>query len=574
MNLSRRIWLPALVLLLLGLSLTLPRLGASGLWDPWEPKYAQAPREMAERGNWIIPYFHGDARLNKPPVTYWLIGASQAVFGVTETAARLPSALLAVLCPVALFLAFAARGRELEGFLAGAALLTMPEWILLGRFATPDIPLAASLGIALAAAVALPAVRSSMGRRTLYAIALAAVVVAGLTDWPRGLLLPAWALLAWAAVRLRWPWIGALVVASALYYAGQQSYSLPLNLAAIAVVVAGALAAGRFEAGIRWRTWIVAVAVIVLLVAPWFVVAGWLEPDEMSIFKYKHALNLGESTKYHQGPWHYVVRVVSIGGLPWSAAAVLGLLQAFRRRERDELSSVLVGAGLGAFLFYALAEPRMGHFYGVIQPAVAGLAGIGIAAFMRKVDWRTIPAAVALVAIAYTAWEHESRILETATVKRALYEYDLATPVAVTVVVWLVLLLAAKAARRESWSVVCVVPAALLAGMLGMHLVPALEPMKSMRPMWEVYQAQRREGEPIALVGQVKYGCFYYSNNGIAELDSTEELLDYLRGGGDRYLILEKKTFRRLETHAPAGGRWEPLAHEHPSHMLVRYGPS
>jgi 4-amino-4-deoxy-L-arabinose transferase-like glycosyltransferase len=573
LNLPRRIWLPALVLLLLGLSLTLPRLGASGLWDPWEPKYAQAPREMAERGNWIVPYFHGDARLNKPPMTYWLIGASQAVFGVTEAAARLPSALLAVLCPVALCLAFAARGRELEGFLAGAALLTMPEWILLGRFATPDIPLAASLGIALAAAVAMPAARNPRGRRTLFAVAVAAVAVAGLTDWPRGLLLPAWAFLAWAAVRLRWPWIGALVVASALYYAGQHSYSLPLNLAAIAIVIAGALAAGRFEAGIRWRTWIVAIAVIVLLVTPWFLVAWRLEPDEMSIFKYKHALNLGESPKYHQGPWHDVVRIVSIGGLPWSATAVLGLLQAFRSRKRDELACALGGAGLGAFLFYALAEPRMGHFYGVMQPAVAGLAGIGIAAFMRKLDWRAIPAAAALVAITYTAWVHESRVLETATVKRALYDFDLATPVAAAVALWLVLLLVAKAARRKNGSVVCVIPTALLAGLLGMHLVPALESKKSMRPMWAAYEAERREGEPIALAGQIKFGCFYYSNNGIVELDSYEELFDYLQGGGDRYLILEKKAFRQLENRFPGGGRWEPLEYEHPSHMLVRYSP-
>ena len=44
MKLPQRIWLPALVLLLLGLALTLPRLGSSGLWDPWEPKYAPAGR--------------------------------------------------------------------------------------------------------------------------------------------------------------------------------------------------------------------------------------------------------------------------------------------------------------------------------------------------------------------------------------------------------------------------------------------------------------------------------------------------------------------------------------------------
>ena len=121
---ERRVWLPALALLLLGLALYLPRLGASGLWDPWEPRYAQAAREMAAADNWIVPHYRLGPRLNKPPMTYWLIGASHSVLGVNETAARLPSALLAVLCPVLLGLAFAARRRPLEGFMAGAALLT------------------------------------------------------------------------------------------------------------------------------------------------------------------------------------------------------------------------------------------------------------------------------------------------------------------------------------------------------------------------------------------------------------------------------------------------------------------
>ncbi len=50
----RRDWFPVLALLLLGLALYLPLLGASGLWDPWEPRYAQAAREMAAADNWIM----------------------------------------------------------------------------------------------------------------------------------------------------------------------------------------------------------------------------------------------------------------------------------------------------------------------------------------------------------------------------------------------------------------------------------------------------------------------------------------------------------------------------------------
>ena len=67
----KRQLIPVVALFLLGLVLTLPWLGTSGLWDPWEPKYAQTAREMAERGDRIVPYYRDDARLVKPPVTYF-----------------------------------------------------------------------------------------------------------------------------------------------------------------------------------------------------------------------------------------------------------------------------------------------------------------------------------------------------------------------------------------------------------------------------------------------------------------------------------------------------------------------
>ncbi len=567
-----RIGMAASLLLLLGLSLMLPGLGESGLWDPWEPKYAQAPREMAARGSFVIPYFHGEPRLNKPPLTYWLIGASQALFGVTEAAARLPSALFAALCPVALALAFALRGRELEGVLAGAALLTAPQWLLLGRFATPDVPLAALLGILLAACVAAPAIPSARGKRVLVALAIAALAGAGLVDWPRGWLLPAWAALAWAAARMRGPWLWALVAASALYLAGQQLYSVPLNLAAIAVVVLGGILVARSACGISWRALLAAAGAVLLLAAPWFIVAWRLEPQEMSVFEYKHALNLGEDLRQHEGSPDYVARIVAVGGLPWSAAAVLGLLLAFRRRERDELACVLAGAALGPLLFFTLAEPQMGHFYVVMQPAVAGLAGLGIRAALHKLDWRAIPAATVLALAGFAVWTRPSRILETATVKSNLYGEDIALPLLLAAGSWLVLLAIAKIRGRASWAIASVLPAALFAGVLGMRILPALESRKSIKPLWQAFEANRREGEPIALAGEVKFGCYYYSDNAILELDSGRDLLDYLAGPGQRYLVLPKGDYRKmLAAGPPLPGRFEALYEEHPSHLLARW---
>jgi hypothetical protein len=566
---ERRVWLPVLVLGLLGFALYLPRLSASGLWDPWEPKYVQTAREMAAKSEWIIPQYRHDERLNKAPLTYWVIAASHALFGVNETGARLPSAVLAVFGAAALGFAFAARGRPLEGCIAGAALLTSPQWALTGRFATPDMPLASCLGIALALVVWSSSAEWGRKSRVRAAVLVVLVAAAALADWPRGLLLPLWAVLGWGA--LRWTWKGplALVAVAALYHAAQMSYSVPLNLAAAGMALVLAALVLRVRGGVSLPVMLVGVVTIAVLVAPWFLVAYHMEPDEMSVFRYKYAFNLGETEREHTGSYDYIIRSVAIGGLPWSSVAVVGLIAAVWRR-RDPAAGVLGGAWLGAMLFFTLSEAQMGHFYAVIQPAVAGLAGIGAAALVRRPGWQVVPAAGALLAVWFVAWQQPSRILETATVKSHLYHLDLTLILTVVVLAWTLALIAARLRGRESWALASVVPAAVFVGYLGMHVVPELEPMKSFRPMWRSYLARSDGAEPIGLYGPVKDTAFYYSDNAIDRLKSFEEVEQFLAGGGTRFLIARTTYARPMREIA---GTWQIVDRTHPTHWLHRFEP-
>ncbi len=45
--------------------------GSYDLWDPWEPKYGQAMREMMARDDFITPYYEGRIRWTKPILIYW-----------------------------------------------------------------------------------------------------------------------------------------------------------------------------------------------------------------------------------------------------------------------------------------------------------------------------------------------------------------------------------------------------------------------------------------------------------------------------------------------------------------------
>lgn len=68
-------------------------LGTRGLNEPDEGRFSEIAREMGETGNWLVPHIWYVPHLDKPPLTYWLLGLSIKFLGVNEWAARLPLAL-------------------------------------------------------------------------------------------------------------------------------------------------------------------------------------------------------------------------------------------------------------------------------------------------------------------------------------------------------------------------------------------------------------------------------------------------------------------------------------------------
>ena len=72
------------------------------LIDRDEPRFAEASREMIERGDYIVPHFNNQLRLDKPPLTYWAQVVSYRIFGENDFAARFPSAVAAALVAIAL----------------------------------------------------------------------------------------------------------------------------------------------------------------------------------------------------------------------------------------------------------------------------------------------------------------------------------------------------------------------------------------------------------------------------------------------------------------------------------------
>ena len=85
----------SILLLILFISPFFMAMSASTVWDSNEAFYVQTPREMVDSGDWLVPEFNGNPRLNKPPLSYWLVAVLYKLFGVNLFWERFLMALLA-----------------------------------------------------------------------------------------------------------------------------------------------------------------------------------------------------------------------------------------------------------------------------------------------------------------------------------------------------------------------------------------------------------------------------------------------------------------------------------------------
>src|SRR5271170_1639423 len=125
-------------------------LGSFGLVGADEPRYAQVAREMLDRSDWVTPTLQSKPWLEKPVLYYWQAMQSFRAFGVTDQAARIPSAFDAALLVAAIyfFLRRFRPGSELDGALIAASCAGV---IGFAHAASTDMPLAAAFTIALLA---------------------------------------------------------------------------------------------------------------------------------------------------------------------------------------------------------------------------------------------------------------------------------------------------------------------------------------------------------------------------------------------------------------------------------------
>jgi 4-amino-4-deoxy-L-arabinose transferase-like glycosyltransferase len=259
-------------------------LGAIGFVGPDEPRYAWIARDMAETGDWITPRLYGKPWFEKPPLFYWGAALSFRLFGVSEAAARSPSAVSALLATLALaWLALRLYGAETARWL----LLLLPTTVGMIGFshaAATDMPFSGMLTVAM-----------------VYA-----AVVLGVIRDENTPILP------------RTPWLGLLLFGFFLGLAVLAKGPAAIILASGAVFF-WALFTKRWRDGFRLFH-PVALASFCLTALPWYILCAERNPDFFRIFIIEHNFKRYLTPEFqHIQPFWFYVPVILVALLPWMA---------------------------------------------------------------------------------------------------------------------------------------------------------------------------------------------------------------------------------------------------------------
>ncbi|MGA2990022.1 MAG: glycosyltransferase family 39 protein [Candidatus Korobacteraceae bacterium] len=368
---SRRLLEPVLVL---GFCLFLFFYGLAsfGLTGADEPRYAQVAREMLARHDWVTPVLYGQPWLEKPILYYWRAMVAYKVFGVSDWAARLPSATLATLMVFVVYL-FSLRmrgvpdrraftsGGVVRGMPLDAALITASSTLLLAmaRAASTDMSLAAPFSIAmlcwyawhesalsLAPAPPRPSEdkdsirRGSDGRQWLLLVFYVAMALATLAKGPVA------------------PGLAALI----------------LIVYCLAV---------RQPKLIAKTLWIPGILCFLAVALPWYIEVQLRNPQFLRVFLVEHNLaRFGTNLFRHPQPFWYYVPIVLLATAPWTLFVILGAVDAVKEwRQRqgtapDYLPIFLLLWGFVPVLFFSLSRSKLPAYILPSVPAFALLAAV------------------------------------------------------------------------------------------------------------------------------------------------------------------------------------------------------
>lgn len=337
-----------------------------GLIGPDEPRYAEVAREMYASGDFASPRLCGCLWFEKPALYYWMAAAAFRVFDVGEFAARLPAAFCATATVLFLFYSLSRATSQRFGFLAALSLASAPIFIGYARAANMDMPLAASMTVAL---LCFYFASESEGRGRL-AWWLAGSAASGLSMLAKGLAGP--------------------------------------------VLIAGILLATRMLTGRRivrrWQELVTGLAVFLAVAGTWYLPMILEHRDAFiqEFFVNHHFKRYLRDRYHHPQPLYFFPGILIGGFLPWAFMLVPGVARIRRLKfrggcARDRLLTLGWVWLLLPVVFYSFSWSKLPGYILPAIPAASLIAGVELDRAWRIERSGPLTAGIRLTALSCVA---------------------------------------------------------------------------------------------------------------------------------------------------------------------------
>jgi 4-amino-4-deoxy-L-arabinose transferase-like glycosyltransferase len=300
-----------------------------------ESYFALGSRLMIEQGEWLMPHAPDELPLNKPPLTYWLIGISFKVFGANYGSARLPSVLAALLVLAMVYSLGLRLNRKRAGLLSVAILASSFLFLSFARMAMSDMLL------------------------TLCVTASLACFIFALSDQgsrPRSFVL-----------------LGYVALALGVLAKG------PVVIALVGVPIGLEMAFRRSHADLKKLRLLPGLVLLVLIAAPYFLFV-YARAGAAPLRFFFFGENLQRFTGHVYGPsgrpvWFELAGFFS-DFAPWSILIFVALWFSWRGRTKSSQAARLLCLWLGvAIALFSLSSFKLDYYLLPAMPASALIIG-------------------------------------------------------------------------------------------------------------------------------------------------------------------------------------------------------
>lgn len=316
-------------------------LAVAGIERTQEARVLETARESLGGGwhAWMLPHANGEIRLQKPPLPYWAAAISYQIFGVSEWAGRVPTAMVSLATIALIYAAGASAFGPRAGFFAGAALAGSQLFQRYSALAETDVwemlfVTAANLALWKAADAPSPNAPD--------------------TAAPRGAWLPQWA------------WFQLASVAAALAILGKGP---PAGCILLFFIV---LAWQRRRWSLLWR-WVRCGAPLTLLAlaAPWFIYVVTYVDSAVLLREIRITV---EGTDH--GGWFFrYIPYFLLGVMPWAVLVLMAMVDAFFQSKADPRVRTVAWMLACVFVPLLLVGNKQPHYLLPVLPPTMLLLG-------------------------------------------------------------------------------------------------------------------------------------------------------------------------------------------------------